>query len=102
MLRQIFVPDVLLVQDHLRRLDQGAGPRVLAQIAGWPGMFQVYAIREVAPADPSEEPSWQQDRLFPLAPPPRKKVEVQIRKVGDQDWHVAQRLFLEEIEEESN
>lgn len=99
MLRPIFLHDIPTIRHYIQRHSQGAGPRVVARIAGWPGTFQVYDVREGASSAPPEEQPWCHDLLLPSLPTLPKKVEVQIRARGDRDWHVAQTLFLEEVEE---
>ncbi|MBA2396163.1 MAG: hypothetical protein H0V70_25845 [Ktedonobacteraceae bacterium] len=95
MLRQIFTNDVSTIKRHILNHRQGNGPVVVARIAGWQGIPQVYDVREESSIGPSQQ---QQERRFlqgllPL-PSPQKRLEVQLHPHGGQPWHIAQTLYL--------
>lgn len=94
MLRQIFSSDLPTIRHHIQHYSHGASPRVVARIAGWPGTFQVYDVREAHTSSFPEPQVWPPDWAFPLLSTAKKRIEVQIREIGDQDWHVAQALYL--------
>jgi hypothetical protein len=100
MLHQLFTNDVSTIKRHILNHRQGNGPMVVARIAGYAGIPQIYDVREETPIGPSP---LQRERRFQQGLPPllpsEKRLEVQLHPHGGQPWHLAQALYLKSEEE---